>query len=101
MPHTAAGLALLSRYTDAQLGPLIRRINNEEPDGEKHVGVAQLLRTIAEVRRVGYVLALGGVVPGAGALAMLLPEHVGVTRLAIGIASVEGVLLQNRERSSP
>jgi IclR family KDG regulon transcriptional repressor len=98
LPHTAVGLVLLSRYTDVQLGPLIRRINHEEPDPAKHVALGALLQTLAEVRRNGYALSLGGIVPGAGAVAMFLPEQVGVTRLAIGVSSVESVLVQHQER---
>lgn len=98
MPHTAVGLVLLSRYPDPQLGPLLRRINNEEPDATRHVELAHMRDVIAAVRRDGYALSLGGVVPGAGGLAMLLPKRFGVTPLAIGIASVEPVLRQNRDR---
>ena len=97
LPHTAVGLMLLSRHSDARLGPLIRRINNDEPDPAKHVALRKLLRTMAEVRRDGFALSLGGIVPGAGALAMLLPESIGATSLAIGIASVESVLVRNRD----
>lgn len=98
LPHTAVGLVLLSRCEDAQLGPLVRRINNEEPDTSKHVELARVRDAVETVRREGYALSIGGVVPGAGALAMLLPSRVGVTPLAIGIASVEPVLQQHRER---
>lgn len=98
LPHTAVGLVLLSRCEDAQLGPLVRRINNEEPDASKHVELARVREAVAAVRREGYALSIGGVVSGAGALAMLLPSRAGVTPLAIGIASVAPVLLQNRDR---
>jgi DNA-binding IclR family transcriptional regulator len=98
MPHTAVGLVLLSRLANAQLGPLLRRINNEEPDPAYHVELARMRDTVAAVRREGFALSMGGVVAGAGALAMMLPEQIGVTPLAIGIGSVEPVLLANRER---
>ena len=98
MPHAAVGLVLLSRYSDAQLGPLIRRINNEEPDPARHVDPAHVRQTVAAVRRDGYSLSLDGVVQGAGALATLLPEAFGVTPLAIGIASVNTVLTGNLNR---
>jgi len=98
LPHTAVGLVLLSRYSDAQLGPLIHRINHEEPDPARHVALGSLLQTVAGVRRNGYALLIGGIVPGAGGVAMFLPEQVGVNRLAIGISSVEAVLLQHQDR---
>lgn len=98
MPNTAVGLALLSRLPDAQLGPLLRRINNEEADPARHANVAWVREAVAAARRDGYVMSLDGVVPGAGALATMLPERFGVTPLAIGIASVEPVLQWHRDR---
>lgn len=98
MPHTAVGLMLLSRYADRPLGALLRRINNEEPNPARHVDSAAIRQTVAAARTDGYALSLGGVVDGAGGLAMLLPPSFGVTPLAIGIASVEPVLVANRDR---
>lgn len=98
LPHTAIGLVLLSRCEEAQLGPLVRRINNEEADASRHVELARVREAVEAVRRDGHALSIGGVVPGAGALAMLLPSRVGATPLAVGIASVAPVLMQNRER---
>lgn len=98
LPHTAVGLALLSRLPDAQLGPLLRRINSEEPDPARRMELTRLRKLLEPVRADGYVLSLDGVVAGAGAIATLLPASFGVTPLAIGIASVEPVLMQNRER---
>ena len=98
MPHTAVGLVLLSRLPSAQIGPLLRRINNEETDPAKRVSLPQVQQAIAAVQRDGYALSLDGVVSGAGGLALLLPERFGVTPMAIGIASIEPVLVQNRDR---
>lgn len=98
MPHTAVGLMLLGRLPDRELGALLRRINNEEPDPARHVDLVQTRDTVAQARLHGHALSLGGVVPGAGALAMLLPASLGVTPLAIGIASVEPVLVHNHDR---
>lgn len=98
MPHTAVGLVLLSRYKPAELGAVIRRINNEQPDATRHVDLAQVWEAIAAIQREGWCLSLDGVVPGAGAVAMLLPGHLGVTPLAIGISSVDTVLLAQQDR---
>jgi DNA-binding IclR family transcriptional regulator len=98
MPHTAVGLALLSRWSDARLGPLLRRINSEEAEPARRIELSRLRVQLDEVRRDGYAFSLDGVVAGAGAIATLLPERFGVTSLAVGVASVESVLRQNRDR---
>ena len=98
MPRTAVGVILLSRLEERDLGTLIRRINNEEPDPAQHVDLADVRGAVARARRDGYALSIGGVVPGAGALAMLLPPSFGITPLAVGIASVESVLRRDQDR---
>lgn len=98
LPHTAVGLALLSRLPDAQIGALLRRINSEEADPARRVELSRLRQRLDLVRRDGFALSLDGVVAGAGAIATLLPPRFGVTPLAVGIASVEPVLIQNRDR---
>ena len=87
LAHTAVGLALLSRLRDAKLGPLLRRINSEEPDAGQRVQLSALRARLERVRRDGYAFSLDGVVAGAGAIALLLPARFGVTPLALGIAS--------------
>ncbi|MDQ8731977.1 helix-turn-helix domain-containing protein [Bradyrhizobium sp. LHD-71] len=92
---TAAGLMLLSRFDDRTIGQLIRRINDE---GEAElINLPEVLQKIEAIRRDGHCVSIGGVVPGAGAIAMLLPKSVGETPLAIGVSSVESVIVQNRD----
>lgn len=97
LANTAVGHILLSRFDDAHVGRLVRRINSEEADPARHVEAARLVRDVEAARRQGYALSIGGVVPGAGALAMLLPERYGPTPLAIAISSVEAVVLRQRD----
>lgn len=98
LANTAVGHILLSNYDDVHVGRLIRRINNDEADPTQHVDLPRLLADLTVVRRQGYALSIGGVVPGAGALAMLLPDSFGPIPLAIAISSVEVVMRTNLER---
>jgi DNA-binding IclR family transcriptional regulator len=102
LTKTAAGLVLLSQYDNARIGQLVRRVNSDRPsdraDASAPTSLPQLLAEIETIRTQGYCVAIGGVVKGAGAIAMLLPRCLGETPLAIGIASVEPVIRQNRDR---
>ncbi len=97
LAHGAVGLALLSRFDEAQLAPLVRQINQQEADPVRHVQFASLRDRLIAVRRDGYAITLGSVVAGVGAIAMLLPHSVGATPLALGIASIDSNLSHNRE----
>nr|WP_314256851.1 helix-turn-helix domain-containing protein [uncultured Devosia sp.] len=94
---TAVGHVLLSRFDNDHVGRMIRRLNNEEPDPLKHADIGRLQTTLAAVREQGYAVSIGGVVPGAGGLAMFLPDSFGPTPLAVGIFSVEAVIEKNRD----
>lgn len=95
LTKTAAGLMLLSGHTDARIGQIVRRINNDAGEQAEPINLPELMADIATIRRQGFCLSMGGVVPGAGAVAMLLPDRFGETPLAIGISSVESVVMQN------
>lgn len=94
---TAVGHILLSRHDDAQIGRLIRRINSDTADPSHHLDPSRLLTEVRTAREQGFALSIGGVVKGAGAIAMLLPESLGATPLAIGISSVESVIVGNKD----
>lgn len=95
LTSTAAGLMLLSRIDDTRIGQLIRRINNDGDQQSERIDLGQVLEKIHTIRRSGWCMSIGGVVPGAGAVAMLLPTSIGETPLAIGISSVVSVIVQN------
>lgn len=98
-PYTrsAIGLALLGTHDDRQVGRIVRRLNSEEPDPARHVRLPELLARLAEIRMQGYALSTGGIVKGGGALAMVLPEQVNGTPLAVAIAGAEASVLANRD----
>ncbi|CAH1654804.1 MULTISPECIES: IclR family transcriptional regulator C-terminal domain-containing protein [unclassified Chelatococcus] len=94
---TAVGHILLARHDDAQISRLIRRINSDTPDPSKKLDPSALIEKVRKARAQGYALSISGVVKGAGAIAMLLPESLGATPLAIGISSVEAVIVGNEQ----
>ncbi|MEQ9814035.1 MAG: helix-turn-helix domain-containing protein [Azospirillaceae bacterium] len=86
---SAVGLALLSTFDDATISRLIRRLNSEKARGENVVKLSDLMARVNEARDQGYVVSNGGIVPGGGAVAMVLPDLVNDHPLAIAIASIE------------
>lgn len=96
-PRSAIGLALLSTYEDARVSRLMRRFNSEATDPAGQVNISSLLRQLDEIRRNGYALAIGGVIKGGGAVAMVLPEGVNGSPLAIAIASAEPSVLAHHQ----
>jgi DNA-binding IclR family transcriptional regulator len=96
-PYTrsAIGLALLGTHDDRRVGRIVRRLNSEEPDPARHVKLPELLKRLAEIRACGYALSVGEIVRGGGALAMVLPERVNGTPLAVAIAGAEASVLAN------
>lgn len=97
LTHSAMGILLLSRLTDAAIGRLARRLNAEQDDPERHVRLTELLAAIEATRRQGYGFSVGGITAGGGAIAMFLPEEVGGSPLAIAIGAAESNLVRNRD----
>jgi DNA-binding IclR family transcriptional regulator len=95
---TAMGQLMLSAYDDAHVGRIVRRINADEPDAGKHIALAPLLEKLNKIRADDYALSIGGTVPGGGAVACFLPEHMNDHRLVLAIGSGEYVLTHNIDR---
>jgi DNA-binding IclR family transcriptional regulator len=97
LTHSAMGILLLSRLGDAAIGKLARRLNAEQQDASRHVHLPGLMGAIEATRQQGYAFSVGGITAGGGAMAMFLPEAVGVTPLAIAIGAAETNLVRNRD----
>ena len=58
------------------------------------IKISDFLKKVHDVRRKSYSYLSGGFVPSSGALAILLPEVPGQTRLSLAIASHEADILR-------
>ena len=76
---------------------LLKRINSERADDEPVIEYAKLEPDLRDIREKGYNLFTKGVNPGAGIVAMMLPETDDTLPLAIGI----GGLAENIVRNGP
>jgi DNA-binding IclR family transcriptional regulator len=83
LTRAAVGRVLLSGETDAELRRIVRRINAEIP--EHRMDEADFLGLMAEVRARGFAGTAGDLTPGAGVVAVALPDPPGGTPMAVGV----------------
>jgi DNA-binding IclR family transcriptional regulator len=83
LTRAALGRVLLAKESDAELRRIVRRINAEIP--QHRMDEAAFLAIMAEVRADGFAGTAGDVTPGAGVVAVALPEPPGGTPMAVGV----------------
>ncbi|OYY81482.1 MAG: IclR family transcriptional regulator, partial [Rhizobiales bacterium 35-66-30] len=95
---SGTGFALLMRAPDEEVRALVARTNAEAPSDRPRIDYRAALGHVHEARRVGYFLSRALVSPGAGALAMPLPDGIECRNRPMVIA-VSGVLedIERRE----
>ena len=71
--HSAAGKMLLTTLPEREVAALLRKANAAEVSAENRLEFAVVCREIETVRRDGYAMSTGTSMPGAAALATLLP----------------------------
>jgi DNA-binding IclR family transcriptional regulator len=87
MARSAVGKMLLSAKPDQEIRALLIRINAAEASPENRVKLSDLLADMRRCRKDGYYISNGTAIPGAGVIAMLLPELPGHARMALGIGA--------------
>lgn len=98
LAQTAAGLMLLSSYSDAEVGRIVKRINADPSHSQGSLDPDTVLRAVQEVREQGYSFSLGLLRPSTGAVAMLLPVPPGAPPLVLTVAGVIEEVRINKER---
>jgi len=89
---SGTGFALLATLPDSEVRKIAHRVNAESRGG----GVApvvtdELLKTVAEVRRLGYAATADLVTPGGAVLAMALPVTDGGQALVVGLGGISEI----------
>ena len=90
--RAAVGKMLLSRKADVDVLYLLRRINADESDPANLVNASNLLEELDVIRRQGYALTDGQVVPGRGAVAVALPTPPSQPPMAIGLGGPSEIM---------
>lgn len=71
--RSAAGKMLLTTLPEREVGMLLRKANAMESDPAHRAAFAEVVRELQAVRQQGYAVSMGTSVPGAAALATLIP----------------------------
>jgi DNA-binding IclR family transcriptional regulator len=93
--RSGAGYAILAQMNDAQIKRIAMRINAEAGEGDPIVSIVELMEIVAEVRHQGYAASTNIVTPGAGIVAMAIPDSQAPgsdAPLVLGIGGVSEIL---------
>lgn len=88
---SATGFALLAGANEQMVRALCTRTNAEAPEGQARVDFNACWERIETTRQAGYYFSEGLVTPGAGSIAMPLPDGVDVHERPLAVA-VSGIL---------
>jgi DNA-binding IclR family transcriptional regulator len=88
---SATGFALLTKCSDNEIRVLCTRTNAEALFGQPRVDINQVLENVRQTRRNGYFFSTGLVTPGAGSIAVPLPDNIDARDRALTVA-VSGIL---------
>ena len=97
---SATGFALLRDADDNEIRALCARTNAEAPAGQSRVDIQRVLENVRRVRKTGHYFSKGLVTPGAGAIAVPLPDGIDIHKRPLAVA-VAGPLttMAGREQS--
>ncbi|WP_237173627.1 IclR family transcriptional regulator [Paracandidimonas lactea] len=73
--RSGSGWLMLGVRSDADIEHILRRANFREHEKSRQVPLAELMEHVKKGRRDGYVFSQNTLEPGAGSIAMLLPER--------------------------
>jgi len=88
---SATGFALLTGCSEKEIRVLVMRTNAEAAPGQPRVDINQVLENVRQTRRTGYFFSTGLVTPGAGSIAIPLPDGIDGRNRALTVA-VSGIL---------
>ena len=88
---SATGFALLTGCSEKEVRALCTRTNAEAASGQPRVDINRVLENVRQTRRAGYFFSTGLVTPGAGSIAVPLPDGIDGRNRALTVA-VSGIL---------
>jgi DNA-binding IclR family transcriptional regulator len=94
--RSAAGKMLLTVITEREIALLLRRANAQENDAALHLSLEEVLKERADTKRTGYAISRGTSVPGAAALAILVPVPRGAKAMTLSVGGPMREILQER-----
>ncbi|MGX9428799.1 IclR family transcriptional regulator [Bradyrhizobium sp. LeoA1S1] len=86
MVWSATGFSLLTACTDKEIRSLCTRTNAEAALDISRIDINQVLENVERTRRDGFFFSAGLVTPGAGSIAVPLPEGIDGWNRALAVA---------------
>jgi DNA-binding IclR family transcriptional regulator len=96
--RTAAGKMLLTTLSDREVAQLLQRANALETDKALRLEPTAVKHEVAQNRAAGYALSEGTSIPGAAALAVLLPAGRDRAPMTLSLGGPVNEVLAERER---
>ena len=96
--RSAAGKMLLTTLPQREIGMLLRKANGLEADSGNGLEFEQVVRELEIARRQGYAMSMGTSMPGAAALATLIPVAHGREPMTLGVGGPMKEVERDRER---
>ncbi|MEJ8857627.1 IclR family transcriptional regulator C-terminal domain-containing protein [Variovorax robiniae] len=96
--RSAAGKMILTTRTDREVAQLLRRANGMETDAALRSEFEPVRLELERIRREGYAMSTGTSMPGAAALAILLPVPQGHSAMTLSLGGpIKEVRRERRE----
>ena len=95
--RSATGLMLLTEVAHDEIKRLCTRFNAEHSGNGEPVSIPKTIDKVEEARSAGYVVTDGAVTPGAGMIAMNLPQLESSEQFVVGIAAVSEVMARRSD----
>jgi IclR family transcriptional regulator, acetate operon repressor len=83
--RSAAGKVLLTTLPEREAAMLLRKANGLEPDPAHRMEFAAFRADLQKVRRAGFAMSMGTSMPGAAALAVLIPVADGREPMSLSV----------------
>lgn len=96
--RSAGGKMILTTRSEREVAQLLRRANALETTPELRGEIPQVQRELNRIRRDGWSMSMGTSMPGAAALAILLPVPRGRPPMALCLGGPMREIRQDRER---
>ena len=96
--RSATGKMLLTAVPEKDIGRLLRQANSQETDGAERMATDQVLQDRRSALVNGYAISLGTSMPGAAALAVMLPVPRGHAPLTLSLGGPIGEIESEKNR---
>lgn len=96
LPHSAAGLVLMSQMSAKTVDKLCRHVNAYLGGSTNRIDIPQLQVQLDWIRREGYSLLAAFPYPNAAAIAMLLPSTPHGVRLTLGVGGLNSRIARKK-----